>query len=391
MKVLVFAPNYFPATRYGGPVRSSHGLAKALVERGHHIEVFTTNVDGPNVLDVPLDRAVELDGVLVRYFPIATPRRIYRSPALEAALRFALPQADVLHVNGMFLWPGPAAGRMAARAKLPTIISPRGMLMPDMVKGKSRLAKMVWIAALERQSLSRAAFIHVTSEEEAQGLRDSRLDLAPLALIGNGVDLPERLPTETEMEEVWRGIPRGRRVAFLGRLDWTKGVDLAVEAVRRVEGATMLIGGPDQIGLRATLEYRLVRENGTTVARFLGAVDGTTKWALLAGADVVVAPSIRESFGIAIAEAMAVGTTVLCSAGVGLAPAIARIDAGCVVARDVDSLGRQLVSLLENYDRRRRFGAAARILMASEFGWAAIASRMESTYCDAVKGARHAH
>ena len=68
MKILHVVPTYYPATRYGGPIRSVHGLASALAAQGHDVHVYTTNVDGKGVLPVPLDRPVQLDGVNVWYF-----------------------------------------------------------------------------------------------------------------------------------------------------------------------------------------------------------------------------------------------------------------------------------------------------------------------------------
>src|SRR5262249_28133620 len=61
VKILHVVPSYLPAWRYGGPIRSVHGLARAAVARGHAVEVFTTNADGASRLDVPTDRAVERD------------------------------------------------------------------------------------------------------------------------------------------------------------------------------------------------------------------------------------------------------------------------------------------------------------------------------------------
>ena len=63
LRILHVAASYFPAVRYGGPIRSVHGLAAASVRRGHEVHVYTTNVDGDSVLDVPTDRPVDLDGV----------------------------------------------------------------------------------------------------------------------------------------------------------------------------------------------------------------------------------------------------------------------------------------------------------------------------------------
>ena len=76
MNILYVVPTYLPATRYGGPIFAVHGLARALVERGHRVDVFTTNVDGDGESDVPLRERVDLDGVGVHYFSSPL-RRLY--------------------------------------------------------------------------------------------------------------------------------------------------------------------------------------------------------------------------------------------------------------------------------------------------------------------------
>ena len=86
MRILHVVPAYLPAVRYGGPMFSVHGLCRALAARGHHVEVFTTNIDGPNNSTVPLNDPVLLDGVHVRYFPSNILRRLFWSPPLARAL-----------------------------------------------------------------------------------------------------------------------------------------------------------------------------------------------------------------------------------------------------------------------------------------------------------------
>lgn len=346
VRILIFAPNYLPATRYGGPIRSSHGLARALVELGHAVSVFTTDVDGPGTLDVPLGRPVDLEGVSVTYFPVSAPRRLYYYPAMGRDFERQMPGFDAVHINGMFLWPGPKAARAASAAGVPYVVAPRGMLSPEMIGGRSTAVKRLWIAAQERRSLRNAAAIHVTSEEEADGVRRLGLALAPIAVIGNGVAPPERPPEPERIEEIWRGIPKGSRVAFLGRLDWTKGVGFAIGAVAAQDGAGIVIAGPDQIGLRKALEPKLRRGDGAAIGRFVGDLDGPDKWALLAGADVLLAPSLKESFGLSVAEALAVGTPVICSEGVGASTIVRRIDGRCVVARDGRAFADSLRSTL---------------------------------------------
>lgn len=383
-RVLIFAPNYLPATRYGGPVHSTHGLARALVAAGHVVDVLTTDVDGAGRLDVPLDKPVEMDGVRVHYCPISSPRRIYFSPELARRAAGLLPKADAVHVNGVFLWPGPHLARAARQMNKVFVISPRGMLSPEMIAGKSRILKYAWIALKERDNLATATAIHVTSEGESAGLRSLGLDLAPVVVIGNGVDQPETPPQPEEIERIWGDVPPGRRVAFLARLDWTKGVDMAIAAVRAHPDAVIRLAGHDQIGLRTELESQLRRPDGTNFGAFLGPLDRAQKWAFLAGADVLLVPSVSESFGMSVAEAMAVGTPVIATERVGAAPMLRRIDPGLVVPRNQAALDAALARLLAENDRRREIGSAAQQIAATELGWDGIASRMAAVYSGAA-------
>ena len=82
MKILHVVPTYYPAVRYGGPIRSVHGLASALAAQGHDVQVYTTNVDGDGVSPVALDQPARLDGVTVWYFATGVGRRLYRSPSM---------------------------------------------------------------------------------------------------------------------------------------------------------------------------------------------------------------------------------------------------------------------------------------------------------------------
>src|SRR5262245_17444083 len=104
LRILQVAQTYLPATRYGGPIYSVHGLARGLVEHGHEVHVFTTNVDGPGTSPVPLGEPVYLDGVQVWYFPCPVLSRIYWAPALARALERHVAGFDIVHIHSVFLW-----------------------------------------------------------------------------------------------------------------------------------------------------------------------------------------------------------------------------------------------------------------------------------------------
>ena len=152
LRILHVVVTYYPAVRYGGPIRSVHGLAAAQAQRGHDVHVYTTNVDGDSVLDVPTDRPAELDGVKVHYFPVSQAlRRLYGSPALARRVRETIGEFDVAHIHAVFLLPLRDAARAAARAGVPYVVTPRGMLIRVLIQRKSRWVKTAWINLIERK------------------------------------------------------------------------------------------------------------------------------------------------------------------------------------------------------------------------------------------------
>ena len=178
MRLVHVVPTYLPARRYGGPIVAVHGLCRALAARGHDVEVYTTSIDGPSDSPVPHDKPVMLDGVTVRYFASPYLRRLSYAPALERALRGSMAQFDVAHLHSVFLWPTWRAARIAEAAKVPYVISPRGILVKRLIASRSRWIKTAWIALIERSNLERAAAVHATSEVERRELEQfvSELD-----------------------------------------------------------------------------------------------------------------------------------------------------------------------------------------------------------------------
>src|SRR5258708_11129808 len=214
MRLLHVVPTYLPATRYGGPIFAVHGLCRALAARGNSVEVFTTNVDGDDVSDVPLGTEVPRDGVTIHYFA-STIDRIYYSPAMRRALSKRAGDFDLVHAHSVFLWPTVLAAREAHSHGVPYVISPRGMLVPELVRRKSSIAKKAWIRLFEKRNFAGAASIHFTSEREHDDARRLGIATPRSFVIPNGIDLP--LPSD-------RARPP-RLVLFLGRITWHKGLD----------------------------------------------------------------------------------------------------------------------------------------------------------------------
>src|SRR5262249_54084099 len=102
------------------------------------------------------------------------------------ALRLNVASFAIVHLHSVFLWPTLVAAQAARRVGVPYILSPRGMLVRDLIRRKSSLAKRSWIALFERRNIEKAAAVHLTSEIEASelrslGFRCARLVVWPMA------------------------------------------------------------------------------------------------------------------------------------------------------------------------------------------------------------------
>ena len=282
----------------GGPTQSITQLCEALNRLGAPAEIATVDCSDP----IPWQGTTP-----IRTFPSAFPKRLGRSPGLQLFLDQETRNFDIIHVHGLWQWPGLYARRAADRAGLPLFISPRGMAQPWALKqgvAQKRLAWILW----ERNNLKAAAMFHAASPAEAASLR--KLGVAqPIAIVPNGQAFPSPPPSfPTER----------RRLVFLSRLHPSKGVDLLLNAWGRVspdypEWDLVLAVPADSSHSRKYA--RLSQELGLSRISMPGPIYGEEKWTLLRSADVVVLPSHSENFGNVIAEAFSQGVPVITTTG----------------------------------------------------------------------------
>lgn len=380
MKLLHIVPTYLPATRYGGPIYSVHGLCKALAARGHEVHVFATNVDGPGDSPVPLGQPVELDGVKVWYFPSRRLRRLYWSPPMMEALRRKMGGFDRVHLHSVFLWPTWAAARAARAMGVPYVLSPRGMLVRDLIRRKSRWLKTAWIALIERRTIERAAAIHVTAATEADELRPFGFRLPPVIVVPNGIEPPEPVGDRPASAEVEAIAARQPLILFLSRIHWKKGLDRLIPALAETPVGHLAIVGNDEEGYLPELQ-RLAAAHGVAerITFLPRSVSGTDKEHLFAAAKVFVLPSYSENFGNVVLEALARGCPVVVTPEVGAAEVVRASGGGVVVEGDPKALARAMQSVLAD-PRRREIGQQGQRHVLAHFTWNSIAERMEAVY-----------
>ena len=362
-----------------------HALAAAEVRKGCRVEVFTTDRNGDRRLELPTGRVAELDGVRVNYFKTKSLRPFAYSRDMMAALHRRVPDADIVHIHGLYTYPTWAGGHQARRVGKPYVLSPRGMLDPHAIQRRRRLAKLAYIMAVEGHNIRNASVVHFTTPEE--------LDLARRVIrIRNSCVIENAVPFDASLVELnkgcthkfWPELAGKRMVLFVGRIDPKKGLELALDAFAEVAGTDrsihLVVAGEGDRRYVEGLKQQARSLGLATRASFVGFVQGQEKAALLADATVFVLPSYSENFGNSVVEAMAAGIPVVVSNRVNLAGRVQTAGAGIVADCSPASIAAALRKLLHDANALRKAGAAGRELASNYTDAAPIADEMVRIY-----------
>jgi colanic acid/amylovoran biosynthesis glycosyltransferase len=202
------------------------------------------------------------------------------------------------------------------------------------------------------------------------------------------------------LEYLPRSLANGQavRVISVGRLVEKKGFEYAIRAFARAEQA---LGQPlayDLVGdgpLRTELEALARTEGVTGRVTFHGSKRSDEVVALLANAQILMAPSVtaangdKEGIPVVLMEAMAQGLPVLSTLHSGIPELVRNGENGVLVPeRDADALASALVELIrtpESWPLRLR---NARQTVEAEFDSARLTLGLERLFTEMQRGAR---
>lgn len=182
---------------------------------------------------------------------------------------------------------------------------------------------------------------------------------------------------------------RPARVAYVGRLEAYKRIDVLLRALVRVRAAVpsaelVVIGrGADRARLEA-----LARELGLgSAVRFAGFVGDDERDALLAASRVCACASEKEGWGLTVIEANALGTPVVASDAPGLRDSVRHGETGFLVAAgDVGAFAARIAELLADDPLAERLSERARAWSRS-FDWD-LAARDMAEEIEAARAGR---
>jgi glycosyltransferase involved in cell wall biosynthesis len=208
-----------------------------------------------------------------------------------------------------------------------------------------------------------------------------------------GLDLPEFPTHDLEHQK------QHMRLLFVGRLLYWKGVDLALEAVQLLAEQlpsltiTVVGDGPDQQRLQ-TLTSRLGISDRV---EFLGNIDRLNLLQRFASYDVFVFPSLHDSGGFAVLEAMVAKLPVVCL-NIG-GPGITVTDTcGCRISVDgqqraevVSDIAEAIRTLVTDHEIRAAKGEAGHRRVVNHYLWDLKGEMIRDLYAELAGGHHDRH
>lgn len=351
--------------------------ARALARLGHRVTVYTEDRQGTSGRDFLVRREEGVEywiihdaqrnsrtWLLDRLCKPWLGRRFFTSASAVARFLRAQADADLVLVEGDWVGIFVAMARRPAVRWVVTIHDTLNLPIRLDYAGRrvDRLHAWLKMWVLRRADVVRANSAVTRDVLVEAGCAPGKVVVVPLHLPARmfaptGEDLAARRDRCAAALRARYGLPADARTLMtMSRITPVKGLELAVEALAHSGDPRLhlLICGGDRsiAGMGSYLDRlrALAREHGVgdrLVA--CGDVPVDQVQDHLAGADLHVAPSLLDTFNLAVAEAALVGTRSLMSDKVGAAPWIAELGGGEILpGRDAVQWAARIDALLTN-------------------------------------------
>jgi len=215
------------------------------------------------------------------------------------------------------------------------------------------------------------------------------IPLSRIKTIYNGIELKQfqRVSDKSQLRRNL-GLPLEiPLIIMVGVMRPGKGHDIAIEAMRNVKDAHLLLVGDGHPEFRTRLESSIpdLRQRVHLLGQRMDIPD------LLNASDILILPSYSEALPTVLIEAGAAGLPAIASDVGGCDEIIQHGNTGMLIPPgDADALSSCILELLGDREKREAMGLSARLFINSRFSLRRQADELMSTYEDIVASASSA-
>jgi D-inositol-3-phosphate glycosyltransferase len=377
-------------------------LTRHLGSLGIHVDVFTRSQDEhvPHVLhDLGYGNRVVHIPAGPESPTLKNDLPLYMSEFADGILKFSESKGiryDLIHSH--YWMSGVAAEILKNRWDVPVIqmFHTLGVMKNRIVRSESEKESPFRIETEKRIVAFANRIVIATPAEKEQLISNYEADEKRLVIIPPGVDTTRFYPISEDEARAVIGVPSGNcMILFVGRIEPLKGIEtllraialmLQTEEISECNYYLAIIGGEpdgnaDDMNSEMTRLQKLSRELGIhDTVIFLGKQSQETLPYYYSAAQVVVVPSLYESFGMVALEAMACGVPVIASQVGGLPYLVQDGKTGYVIPDgNPEILKQRLMQLIEAPALRDEMCGQA-VEYARSYDWSLIVKKVADLY-----------
>jgi len=396
MNILIVCPGYYPRDLGGGGV-VTRAIAHGLAKKGHEITVMS-GYHPKKTLSKRPDRNCE-EEIEIIWIPVMRMMEA-RYPQLRGSLPPNLSSLaflrtidyegyDVIHLC--------AFGHLLIDYVNLVARNPRKILtvhaFPKYVEkggGASFLLKLLYRAyyrTLGMNTLKSAKAITTVSRFTAEECVKRGISKDKIVVIENGIDLEKyRHVNYDELEEKFHLRREDLLILSISRVTWYKGYEYALKAIYKVMKATnkpikyIIVGPIEEQNYYWKLKKQVEELGLKNNVIFTGFLSEKLKLQTLTRANIFLAPSLHEGFGLVILEAMALGKPIIASNCEGFKCILEHMRTGLLVEPGKSmEIADAILTLLENPDLGKRLSNNA-YYEVKKYDWKTIIGKYEELY-----------
>jgi len=277
---------------------------------------------------------------------------------------------NLIHAHGIIL-NGTLAFLVSRRLKVPFIISVHQGPFSTI---SANLLRRLWA----KKILEKADIVLVVSKHLNNEILGSNIHPKRMIITYN--------PVNTDIFKIQDNVKKHNSIIFIGRLDNFKGAYKTVLAFSNIiekipEWDLVIIGyGEDEVPIKKYVADNITLKNKV---KMLGQKEKEEIADELNKSAFLVFPSLHESFGLVIAEAMSCGVPVI--VGNKTAP-IEYVDEDCglkIDAGDIQAISNAILKMTQMYNLYDPYRIREKVI--NRFGFANFGSRLNMIYSELLK------
>lgn len=380
MRIGIVTETYVPSTN--GVVVSIETFRKELEQRGHRVFVFAPEFPGYTDTEERKEFVYRFPSIRFAKYPDYPVVRPF-PPGLPALFKEL--GLDIVHVQHIFVLCN-AAVRAARTLDIPVIHTEHTLIAEYSQYGaflKSFYRPyLIWLI---RRFCNRCDQIIAPSEAMKTVVKSYKVT-TPIAVNPTGIDVSGyHRPDPEPLRKQYKIPQNGELLLYVGRLANEKNIQLLLDVIQKLRDQHRVVqlafvgDGPQ----RADFE-RYVAKNGLKDhVTFTGILPHDEVMKLFGAAKIFVFPSLTDTQGIVIAEALAAGTPVVAANRMGPTNVVVNGKCGYLVEPNVSSFVDSIGKLMDNRELWNTMSRQAKA-RAAAFSTSATAERLQEIYAQTI-------